>query len=194
VGQGRQSHQIRFSRRQPLQLIRRKGSGLHITAPIARQTRLPYSAVERRSREKDENCHVQTCPPFCVYKNDRARPTDRHTRHGAPTSTGTNYQNHDQLLMTQRIGTQSDGFPQTWLGRVVGGLLAATLLVSAFFFLFLFLLVLGVLILAVLLRLLWKAKEVRAQASQEILEGEYSVAPQEEGMPDGSAADITHKH
>jgi hypothetical protein len=96
--------------------------------------------------------------------------------------------------MTQRIGTQSYGFPQTWLGRVVGGLLAAALLVAAFFFLFVFLLALGVLTLAVLLRLLWRAKKVRAQASQDILEGEYSVEPQEEGMLDGSAADFTHKH
>ena len=95
--------------------------------------------------------------------------------------------------MTQRIGTPSYGFPQTWLGRVIGGLLAAALLVAAFFFLFIFLLVLGVLILAVLLRLLWRAKKVRAQASQDILEGEYSVEPQEEGTPDGSAADTTHK-
>jgi len=92
--------------------------------------------------------------------------------------------------MTQQIGTQSYGFPQTWLGRVVGGVLAAALLVAAFFFLFIFLLVLGVLILAVLLRLLWRAKKVRAQASQDILEGEYSVEPQEEGTLDGSTADI----
>ena len=92
--------------------------------------------------------------------------------------------------MTQRIGAQSYGFPQTWLGRVVGGLLAAALLVAAFFFLFIFLLVLGVLILAVLLRLLWTAKKARAQASQDILEGEYSVEPHEEGTLDSSAADI----
>ena len=96
--------------------------------------------------------------------------------------------------MTQRIGTPSYGFPQTWLGRVIGGLLAAALLVAAFFFLFIFLLVLGVLILAVLLRLLWRAKKVRAQASQDILEGEYSVEPQEERILDSSAADITRKH
>jgi hypothetical protein len=95
--------------------------------------------------------------------------------------------------MTQQIGTQSYGFPQTWLGRVVGGLLAAALLVAAFFFLFIFLLVLGVVILAVLLRLFWRAKRVRAQASQDVLEGEYSVEPQEEGTLDGSAPDITHK-
>jgi hypothetical protein len=73
--------------------------------------------------------------------------------------------------MTQRIGTQSHGFPQTWLGRVVGGLLAAALLVAAFFFLFIFLLVLGVLILAVLLRLLWRAKKVRTQASKTYSKG-----------------------
>ncbi len=96
--------------------------------------------------------------------------------------------------MTQRIGTQSYGFPQTWLGRVVGGLLAAALLVAAFFFVFIVLVVLGVLILAVLLRLLWRAKKARTQASQDILEGEYSVEPQEEGTLDGSAADIKHKH
>jgi predicted lipid-binding transport protein (Tim44 family) len=96
--------------------------------------------------------------------------------------------------MTQRIGTQFYGFPQTWLGRVLGGLLAAALLVAAFFFLFLFLLVLGVLILAVLLRLFWRARKVRTQASQDILEGEYSVEPHAEGILDGSATDITHKH
>ena len=95
--------------------------------------------------------------------------------------------------MTQRIGTRSYGFPQTWLGRVVGGLLAAALLVAAFFLLFIFLLVLGVVILAVVLRLLWVARKAKTQASQDILEGEYSVEPQEEGTPDGSAADTTHK-
>lgn len=94
--------------------------------------------------------------------------------------------------MTQQIGTQSYGFPQTWLGRVAGGVLAAALFIAAFFFLFIVLLVLGVLILAVVLRLLWVAKKVRAQASQDILEGEYSVEPQEEGILDGSAADIRH--
>ena len=95
--------------------------------------------------------------------------------------------------MTPRIGTRSYSFPQTWLGRVVGGLLAAALLVAAFFFLFIVLLVLGVLILAVLLRLRWRAKKARAQASQDILEGEYSVEPHDEGIRDGSAADSTHK-
>ena len=92
--------------------------------------------------------------------------------------------------MTQRIGTQSYGFPQTWLGRVIGGLLAAALLVLAFFFLFIFLLVLGGVILAVVLRLLWVVRKAKSQASQDILEGEYSVEPQEEGTLDGSAADI----
>jgi hypothetical protein len=96
--------------------------------------------------------------------------------------------------MTQRIGTQSYGFPQTWLGRVVGSVLAAALLVSAFFFLFIFLLVAGVLILGISLRLLWRARQVRDQASQDILEGEYSVEPQEVGILDGSTADITDKH
>ncbi len=92
--------------------------------------------------------------------------------------------------MTQRIGTQSYGFPQTWLGRVVGGILAAALFVSAFFFLFIFLLVLGVAILAVVLRLLWVVRKTKTQASQDILEGEYSVEPHDEKMWDGSAADI----
>jgi hypothetical protein len=96
--------------------------------------------------------------------------------------------------MTQRIGTQSYGFPQTWLGRVVGSVLAAALLVSAFFFLFIFLLVAGVLILGISLRLLWRARQVRDQASQDIFEGEYSVEPQEVGILDGSTADITDKH
>ncbi len=92
--------------------------------------------------------------------------------------------------MTQRIGTQSYSFPQTWLGRVLGGLLAAALFVTAFFFLFIFLLVVGVLVLAVALRLLWKSKKARAQASQDILEGEYSVELRDAGLRDGSAAEI----
>lgn len=95
--------------------------------------------------------------------------------------------------MTQRIGTQSFGFPQTWLGRVLGAILAAALLVAAFFFLFIFLLVLGVVILVVLLRLLWVVRKAKTQASQDILEGEYSVEPQEKEILDGSAADTTHK-
>ena len=96
--------------------------------------------------------------------------------------------------MTLRIGTQSYGFPQTWLGRLVGSVLAGALLVSAFFFVFIFLLVAGVLIVGISLRLLWRARQVRDPASQDILEGEYSVEPQEVGILDGSAADITDKH
>ena len=76
---------------------------------------------------------------------------------------------------------------------MAGGLLAAALFIAAFFFLFIVLLVLGVVILAVVLRLLWVAKKVRAQASKDILEGEYSVEPQEKEILDGSAADTTHK-
>jgi hypothetical protein len=92
--------------------------------------------------------------------------------------------------MIQRIGMRSYSFHQTWLGRVVGGLLAAALFVAAFFFLFIFLLVLGVLILAFVLRLLWRTRKVRTQASRDVLEGEYSVEPHDEGIRDGSAADI----
>jgi hypothetical protein len=84
--------------------------------------------------------------------------------------------------MTQRIGTQSYGFPQTWLGRVVGSVLAAALFGSAFFFLFIFLLIAGVLILGTSMRLLWRAGRVRKQASQDILEGEYSVEPRDEAV------------
>jgi hypothetical protein len=89
--------------------------------------------------------------------------------------------------MTQRIGTQIYGFPQTWLGRVVGAILAAAMVVSAFFFLFFFLLVAGILILGISLRLLWMAKLARHRASQDVLDGEYSVEPREE------SAEITHK-
>lgn len=89
--------------------------------------------------------------------------------------------------MTQRIGTRFYVFPQTFLGRVAAGVLAAALLVSAFFFLFVFLLVAGVLILGIALRLLWRSRQVRAEASQEVLEGEYSVEQRE------AAAEITPK-
>ena len=90
--------------------------------------------------------------------------------------------------MAQQIGTQSYGFPQTWLGRVVGTILTVALLVSAFFFLVFFLVAAGVLILGISLRLPWRARQIRAQASRDILEGEYSVEPREE------AAEITDKH
>lgn len=90
--------------------------------------------------------------------------------------------------MSQQIGARSSGSPQTWLGRVVGSVVAVALFVSAFFFLVFFLLAAGVLILGILLRLLWKARQIRAQASRDILEGEYSVEPQEK------AAEITDKH
>ena len=95
--------------------------------------------------------------------------------------------------MIQRIGPASYGFLQSWLGRLLGGLLAAALLVAAFFFVFIFLIVLGVVVLAVSLRLLWTAKKARAQASQDILEGEYTVEPHDEEITDRSAADTAHK-
>ena len=101
---------------------------------------------------------------------------------------GTNRGKHHQLIMAQPIGTQSYGFPQTWLGRVAGSVLAVALLVSAFFFLVFFLVAAGVLILGISLRLLWRARQIRARASQDVLEGEYSVEPREK------AAEITVKH
>ena len=95
--------------------------------------------------------------------------------------------------MTQRIETGLYVFPQTFLGRMAAGLLAAALLVSAFFFLYVFLLVAGVLILGISLRLLWRVRQIRAKASQDVLEGEYSVEPHEVKNLDDSAVDITHK-
>jgi predicted lipid-binding transport protein (Tim44 family) len=89
--------------------------------------------------------------------------------------------------MTIRIDTKAYGFPRTLLGRIVGGLLAAGLLVLAFFFVFLFLLAAGILILGIGLRMLWRKNQVRAQAAQDAIEGEYSVESQDK------AADITHK-
>lgn len=90
--------------------------------------------------------------------------------------------------MAQKIGTRFYGFPQTWLGRVVGSVLAAVLFVLTFFFLVFFLLACGVLILGILLRLFWRARQIRARASRNIIEGEYSVEPQEQ------AVEITDKH
>jgi len=91
------------------------------------------------------------------------------------------------FLMTHQIGARFYVFPQTWLGRVGAGLLGVALLVPALFFLLVLLLVPGVLILGISLRLLWKARQVRAKASQGVLEGEFSVEPRVE------AAEITHK-
>ena len=62
----------------------------------------------------------------------------------------------------------------------VGGVLAAALLVLAFFFLVVFPLVAGVLVIGISLRLLWRGRQVRDQASQDVLEGEYSVEPRDE--------------
>ena len=77
---------------------------------------------------------------------------------------------------------------------MVGSVLAAALFVSAFFFLFIFLLVAGVLILGISLRLLWRARRVRNHASRDVLEGEYSVEPQEVARLEGSGPDHTDKH
>jgi hypothetical protein len=92
--------------------------------------------------------------------------------------------------MAIRIGTQSYGFSQTWLGRVVGSILAVALLVSAFFFLFIVLLVAGVLILGISMRLLLRARQVKAHAPHDVLEGEYSVEPREVERLHGPATDI----
>jgi hypothetical protein len=94
-----------------------------------------------------------------------------------PATSGTKHEFRRQLLMALRIRIQSSRLPKTWLGRVAGFLLAAVILVSAFFFLFFFLLVAGAVTLVVCLRLLWRARQVRARASPEVLEGEYSVEP-----------------
>lgn len=83
--------------------------------------------------------------------------------------------------MNKRTAPRFYAFPQTWLGRAAAGIAAALLLVAAFFFIFLFLLVAGVLILGFSLRLLWRARQAKGQASREavVLEGEYSVEPQD---------------
>jgi hypothetical protein len=90
---------------------------------------------------------------------------------------GTKHEIQRQLFMALRIRIQSSRLPKTWLGRVAGFLLAAVILVLAFFFFFFFLLVAGAVTLVICLRLLWRARQVRARTSQEVLEGEYSVEP-----------------
>jgi hypothetical protein len=92
--------------------------------------------------------------------------------------------------MTQRIKIQSFGFPQTWLGRLVAGILAAALLVLAIFFFFVFLVVAGVVILGISLRLLWRARKFRKQASEDVLEGEYSVEPERQQRISGPGHDV----
>jgi hypothetical protein len=89
--------------------------------------------------------------------------------------------------MTLRIDTKTYGFPQTWLGRIVGGVLAMGLLILAFFFIFLFLVTAGILILGIALRLLWIRNRLRTHTSHDVIEGEYSVDPRD------AAANITHK-
>jgi hypothetical protein len=89
--------------------------------------------------------------------------------------------------------TRFFALPQTLLGRVAGGLLAAALLVLAFFFLFFFLLVAGVLLLGVSLRALWRARQVRAEAPPDVIEGEYSVEISDAKRIDGPAAETTDK-
>ena len=90
--------------------------------------------------------------------------------------------------------TRFFALPQTLLGRVAGGLLAAALLVLTFFFLFFFLLAAGVLILGVSLRALWRGRPVRAQASQDVIEGEYSVEISDVKRIDRPDAETTNRH
>jgi hypothetical protein len=65
--------------------------------------------------------------------------------------------------------------PQTLLGRVAAGLVAATLVIAAFFFLFFVLILAGVVLLGFSLRAMWRARRARAEASKDIIDGEYSV-------------------
>ena len=93
--------------------------------------------------------------------------------------------------MTKRIETRFYAWPQTFLGRMVGGLLATALFISAFFFLIFFLVATGVLISVVAMRLLWRARQVRARSSQDVLAGEYSVeTPVVERLDDPVAGNI----
>jgi predicted lipid-binding transport protein (Tim44 family) len=89
--------------------------------------------------------------------------------------------------------TRFFALPQTFLGRVAGGLLAAALFVLAFFFLFFFLLAAGVLILGVSLRALWRGRQVRAQTSQDVIEGEYSVDMSDATRLDEPDAETTNR-
>ena len=96
--------------------------------------------------------------------------------------------------MTPRIETRTYAFPQTLLGRFLSALLAAALLVAAFFFLFFFLAVAGVVVTGFALRALWRSKQARAQASPDVLEGEYTVEISEVKRLDDAATDTTQKH
>jgi len=66
-------------------------------------------------------------------------------------------------------------FPQTWLGRLLSGLLAAALVVAGLFFL-VFALIAGALIAAFLLaRFWWGSRKARAQRDADVIEGTYTV-------------------
>jgi hypothetical protein len=89
--------------------------------------------------------------------------------------------------MPIRIGTTRIYIlPRTILGRVVGGILAVTVLVLAFFFLFFVLLAAGVVASVFLIRMAFRSKQIKATVPQDLIEGEYSVVPPEQ-------VNITHK-
>ena len=77
--------------------------------------------------------------------------------------------------MTQRIEFRTFTLPRTWLGRVLGGVAALTLLTLAFFFFVFFVFAAGAGLLALALRRLLRPRTAAARAPADVLEGEFTV-------------------
>lgn len=84
--------------------------------------------------------------------------------------------------MAYRRSVHIHGLPNTWLGRLLVAALAAALLILAFFFLSFVLIAVGVMMLVGLVRLLLPGRKARAPASDESIEGEYSVEPDDPSL------------
>ena len=77
--------------------------------------------------------------------------------------------------MTERIEFRTFSLPQTWLGRLLGTLAALALLALAFFFFVFFVIAASVGVLVFALRRLLRPKTPAGPATNDVLEGEYTV-------------------
>ena len=105
---------------------------------------------------------------------------------------GTNPEKHPQNLMPIRIAGLTGRSPHPLLVRTLGIVLAAAILIPALFFVLFLLAFAGVVALGIVLRLLWTARKHRAPATPDVIEGEYSVLPQENRVTE-KRVDTTHE-
>jgi len=81
--------------------------------------------------------------------------------------------------MNYQTQIPSNVLPATWIGRVIAALIAASIAVVGLFF-FAFALLAAALIAAIVAaRIWWISRKLRARRDQDVIEGSYSVEPEQ---------------